>query len=218
MRLYKFRSLKNLQYVLDILLLERLHCAPYNKLNDPCEGWFISSQYIGLYYKSHFHGFSSTPQKTKKTVEDLYCNDSILKICSLSKTLSDIQLWSYYADGHQGVAIEIDFSGIEKDVTEVKYLSHLSEHSIGGLLSEGSKPEEVLSEKMIHWKYEEEYRIIQDAEFYPVIGKITGVYMGIRSERYRDILIKVVPPSIPLIHTKLNPFNLTIEPSEVIHH
>ncbi|MEI8205410.1 MAG: hypothetical protein WCG03_00870 [Kiritimatiellales bacterium] len=40
MLLYKYRSLENFEYVLDIILNEHLHCAPYENLNAPFEGIF----------------------------------------------------------------------------------------------------------------------------------------------------------------------------------
>jgi Protein of unknown function (DUF2971) len=213
MKLYKYRSLKNLQYVLDVILLERLYCAPYTELNDPCEGLFFSSQSIGVNSKS---GFYFLPSRTVKKVTDLHCtlkNSDSPRICSLSNTLSDVRLWSYYADSHKGVAIEIDFSGIESDVNKIKYLPQLQEHRIGTFLSEGSSTEEVLLNKTVHWEYEEEYRIIQGAQYYPIIGRITNIYLGINSNCYHDILKKVIPSSIPLINTKICHHNLTIEPS-----
>ena len=43
MKLYKYRSLHNLEFILDVLLNERLHCAPYTKLNGPFEGVFYTA-------------------------------------------------------------------------------------------------------------------------------------------------------------------------------
>ncbi len=36
--LYKFRSLENWKFVLDIVIHKRLHAAPFDELNDPMEG------------------------------------------------------------------------------------------------------------------------------------------------------------------------------------
>lgn len=38
---YKYRSLSNLRYFLDILIYKRLYMASYSELNDPMEGAFV---------------------------------------------------------------------------------------------------------------------------------------------------------------------------------
>lgn len=38
---YKYRSLSNLRYFLDILINKRLYMASYSELNDPMEGAFV---------------------------------------------------------------------------------------------------------------------------------------------------------------------------------
>ena len=47
MKLYKYRSLRrNLDFVLDILLNERLYCANYTALNDPLEGYYVDAPLV----------------------------------------------------------------------------------------------------------------------------------------------------------------------------
>ena len=43
MILYKYRSLENLEHVLDIILNQRLYCSTYPELNVPFEGLFITT-------------------------------------------------------------------------------------------------------------------------------------------------------------------------------
>lgn len=38
---YKYRSLSNLRYFLDILIYKRLYMTSYSELNDPKEGTFV---------------------------------------------------------------------------------------------------------------------------------------------------------------------------------
>ena len=216
MKLYKFRSLKNIQYVLDIIILERLHCASFYELNDPCEGLFFDDSYIGVPNESSFIYYKPT-RKRERSLRDTDTDTANLKICSLSETLSDIRLWSYYADSHGGVAVKIDFSGKEEEVKKVNYFSFLLEHTVRpSLLGATSTPKDVLSSKTIHWEYEKEYRIIQHSEYYSVSGRVTAVYAGINSKIYYDILKKIVPLSIMLFKTKLNPHNLEIETDGII--
>lgn len=41
MHYYKFRSLQNLRFFLDIIINERLYAAKYDELNDPMEGAYM---------------------------------------------------------------------------------------------------------------------------------------------------------------------------------
>jgi Protein of unknown function (DUF2971) len=213
MKLYKYRSLKNMEFVLDILLNERLHCAPYSELNDPFEGMFFSCFYpsdplFKIIYKP------GTKIRTPKSVTDIPFLFNKSKICSLSATLSDVRLWSYYADGHQGIALEIDFSGREGDIKAVSYVSELQERGSTLLEMISTSSEEVLSFKTTHWLYEQEYRIVQEGEYYPIPGRITAIYGGINiSDSHLDLLRKIVPRHIPIIQTKINPHTLEIEPN-----
>ena len=75
--------------------------------------------------------------------------------------------------------------------------------------------EKVLSCKTTHWLHEQEYRIIQEDEFYPVPGCITAIYAGINiSSRHGNLLKKIVPSHMPMIQTKINPHTLEIEPNK----
>ena len=103
MILYKYRSLSNIKFVLDILVNQRLHCARHDKLNDPLEGvfWYML-------------------QREKGVRRIGYDKNNHKRVCSLSKSLNDIRLWSYYAEGHQGVAIEINLDN-NNDLYPVDY-------------------------------------------------------------------------------------------------
>lgn len=45
-RLYRYRSLTNVDQELDALLKGYLYCSPYKNLNDPMEGLFTSSRLL----------------------------------------------------------------------------------------------------------------------------------------------------------------------------
>ncbi|CAG34903.1 DUF2971 domain-containing protein [Desulfotalea psychrophila] len=200
MKLYKFRSLDNLEFVLDILLNQRLYCSSYDSLNDPLEG---------LFYTIISPRGNQKRVRQYKSIDDLPTFNSDLKICSLSKSLEDIRMWSHYANGHTGVAIEIEFSDYEADVTEVNYDSGLKKH--GTTILAGATPNEVLSYKTEHWRYENEYRIIGQDEYYPIKGRVTAVYFGVRaSDFHKDILKKSVSNNISLLETRLDRKNIVV--------
>jgi len=227
MILYKYRSLANLEYVLDIILNQRLHCAIYPDLNDPFEGLFVTTTTITaadfLKNKIAFPMFVKLPIKLEKVKEakDLFGGTiDKVKICSLSSDLNDVRLWSYYADGHKGVVFEIDFSGLER-IYEVKYFEELSRGSLT-ILGQPS-PHELLSRKTKHWEFESEYRIIdesghlEEGKFFSIKDRIKAIYLGTRtSDIHHKLLTTIVPSEIPIYATKINKKTIKVEPSECI--
>lgn len=96
MKLYKYRSLRNnIDFVLDILINQRLYCADHAELNDPVEGGFYESRR----YSGPVMGIS-IPRSIDAAES--------LRVCSLSAPRDLVPLWSHYADSHAGVAIEVD--------------------------------------------------------------------------------------------------------------
>jgi len=226
MILYKYRTLENLEHVLDIILNQRLHCSTYPELNDPFEGLFITTTTLT---PSDFQKrkillpiFVKWPIKFKHTKElkDLIGAIDMVKICSLSSNLNDVRLWSYYADGHKGIVFEIDCSGLEK-IYEVKYSEELPRGVIS-LLGQTS-PHEVLSHKTKHWDFESEYRIIyedqylEEGKYFGIKGRIKAIYLGTRtSAHHRKLLNKIVPTEIPIYTTKINADKIKVEAGECI--
>jgi hypothetical protein len=213
MFLYKFKSLRNFDHVLDILLNERLHCAFYKDLNDPFEGIFWN-----VFGPAYIPSLTAAPiviPRSRKiaSIDDFVIEDECKNICSLSALKSDARLWSYYADNHKGIAIEIDFTGIEGDVSKVKYFPNLPEG--GTTLLAGSSAKEILSYKTTHWQYEEEYRIIYKDKYFPILKRIIAIYLGPRiSESHIELLMKVCPKGVTIFRTKLNHQEVTIDVAE----
>lgn len=202
MKLYKFRSLDNLEFVLDILLNERLYCSTYESLDDPLEG---------LFYTIINPLGTSMKLLQYKCIDDLPTYNSDLRICSLSSSFRDIRMWSHYASGHTGVAIEIDFENHLSDATEVNYKLGLQKH--GTTLLAGSTPTEVLSYKTKHWDYEDEYRIIRKDDYYPITGRISAVYFGVRTtDFHKELLKKSSPRCIKFVDTRLDRKNIVVRP------
>lgn len=218
MKLYKYRSLENFEFVLDIILNERLHCTKYQNLNDPFEGLFFSI----IYPRREYGGLPSliSERKTLKSLQDLSIFINRRKICSLSATLKEVRLWSHYADKHKGIAIEIDFPNELPSVHEVTYVDELREYEDGVTFLTsltGPTPEEVLSFKTMHWEFEKEYRIIQKEEFFSIAGRISAIYAGIRtSDNHLALLRRLTPNEIPIFETKIDGRKIEIEPKKQI--
>ena len=154
-----------------------------------------------------------------------------IKICSLSSDLNDVRLWSYYADGHKGIVFEIDFSGLETKLHEVHYSEKLPwgvspQRKVSSLLSGWTKPHDVLSRKTNHWKFESEYRIIdeskylEEGEYFDIKDRIRAIYLGTRTnDIYPNkvkLLKKIVPSEIPIYMTRINKEKVIVEPGECI--
>jgi len=217
MKLYKYRSLANLEHTLDILLNEKLHCAPYDQLNDPFEGLFLSVAHwggmsgivAGSMLPGGGYGYIPAVKQPKSLSEPPIPGGT--RVCSLSASLSDVRLWSYYADGHRGIAIEIDFEGMAIQPHKVEYVNQLKE--INNALYTGTETTEILRIKTNHWAYEKEFRIISEEEFIPTPERISGVYFGLRTpEHFQTLLLSNIPKSIPVYSTKLNSDSIQIEP------
>lgn len=206
MKLYKFKSLRNFDHVIDILLNERLHCAVYKDLNDPFEGIFWTTFGPALVRPS------VVIPKTRRmsTVEEVPLNPDCKNICSLSASKSDVRLWSYYADNHKGVAIEIDFSGKEDFISKVSYSLDLPEGST--TLLGGSSTRDILSCKTKHWEYEQEYRIIQAEKYFLIPGMIIAIYLGPRvPENHAQLLRKCCPGGLSVFNTRLDMKKIVVE-------
>lgn len=205
MILYKYRSLQNLDHVLDILHHSRLYCARYLELNDPFEGLFSTTIHIPRNKRAMFSFFRLPDTYTRtKSVDDLSLSSKDkVRICSLSSSLSDVRLWSHYADGNRGIALEIDFSGIEDQIHEVKYSERLPSYGFGILGA--PNPIEVLTHKTIHWNWESECRIIHEGEYFDISNRLKAIYVGTRiKDTHLAFLDKMKPSAIPIIHTEID--------------
>jgi hypothetical protein len=205
MILYKYRSLQNLNHVLDILHHSRLYCARYLDLNDPFEGLFSTAIRIPPHERVKFPFFLLPETYTlTKSVDDLYLSSKDrVRICSLSSSLSDVRLWSHYADGYRGIGLEIDFSGIEDSIYEVKYSEQLP--SYGYTVLTAPSPIEVLTRKTIHWKWESEFRIICEEEYFDISNRLRSIYVGARiKDIHLGLLDKMKQSAIPIIHTEID--------------
>ncbi|TET22111.1 MAG: DUF2971 domain-containing protein [Candidatus Aminicenantes bacterium] len=230
MKLYKFRSLcgqKALKNALDIIENERLYCSDYKKLNDPFEGLF----YI-IFYPQFRKAFSPAFQteENKKSVNDLSENNAESwtkivdesKICSLSKTRHDVRMWSLYADSCRGIAIEIDFPDCTSGFLEVNYEKTLMEYDAN--VMPHLTPEKIFSFKTKHWKYEDEYRVVQNEEYYQIKenkGRIICIYLGVLIKAcHKEKILKLVSGKdnkIPVYSTKLNKKDIKIVRNELLN-
>lgn len=192
MRLFKYRAIDDLWLSLDIILNNRVWCSKWDSLNDPLEGYYDSS--FGNVFNEQV---------------DIRRNE--WRICAFSGSIDSFLLWSHYASGHKGIAIEIDIPDDNKDFTKVSYspFSPIFTH-----ISESMRDQRNLFEvKTQDWSYEEEYRIICKDQFYELPNSVSKVYLGhkIPPDRAR-ILRSVLPSHIKVIQMRLDGFQGKVVP------
>ena len=217
MKLYKFRAFDNIEYTMDIIMKERLYCADYKSLNDPFEGLFstIEMQSIGVLKIGGAPGihFAQSCQKTSyKTIDQLPALEKPPLICSLSCSMSDVRMWSLYASGHTGCAIEVDLEVEGNKIVGVTYDKGIRHFK--NKLRDDTKAVDILSFKTNHWEYEKEYRIFSEEKFYSVNGKITGIYLGFRvQDIHKDLIVRCTPKEIPIYETRIEEKTVEIIPN-----
>ena len=89
--LYKYKSLQNFKFFVDIILKKRLYASKYKDLNDPMEGQY--------YYREG--------ELRREIKEKILSQKNEYRICSLSRINNNELMWSHYADGQRGVAVGV---------------------------------------------------------------------------------------------------------------
>lgn len=186
MKGYKYRDLKHFERDLNSLLKNQIYAPPFVELNDPFEG--ECNEEITHLAKLLGNLFNVDSSEVAKSIEEIKNFKTKLGIYSMSKTYSEVLLWSHYADSHFGYCIEYDISKLkEKNLATltvnelmVNYQSQpatLSYKDIGS----NSLLQKLYATKSLRWKYEEEIRLIFDTsslkDYHP--SALTGIYFGL---------------------------------------
>lgn len=176
MRAFKFRSSNQIEYVFDILINKRLHCADWKDLNDPMEGLY--------YYQGNGRG-----NEIEERVKGIRRAKRNYKVCSLSKTYDSHLLWAHYANGFKGVAIELDLPEQDPNIREVNSRGVFAFVDMNNFRTEEEAARKILFSKYHEWEYEQEVRILHDEKWYQLTNPIIRVIAGPRMD---DSLFKVL--------------------------
>lgn len=131
------------------------------------------------------------------------------RVCSLSRELHDVRVWSYYADSCRGCAIEFELPE-GPPIFPMNYGDGLRHFEKG--LTQDSTASEILSYKTAHWQHEVEYRIIGVDEFFPAIGQVTSIYLGPRVNTLHEQLIRSIAGNIPIVNMQLDTTSVRVIP------
>ena len=181
--LYKYRTLNNYKYFVDIILKNRLYASKYKDLNDPMEGQYLYGD-----------------GELNETIRDKLRNDKgDLRICSLSRTKNNELMWSHYTNGQRGVAIGVRIDNLQNTVKPVQYKGIAK---INANEYNDQTAIEILSNKLGVWEYEQEERAFIRGKHYinvEVIEIITGRVMSPQDYSFLRELVQLVNPNIKII-------------------
>ena len=184
---YKYRALEPWEYLLDILVNERLYAANFQGLNDPMEGMFTYSK------------DQVSPGFIKMMVEE----KARLGICSLSQTHLNTVMWSYYAAAHKGVVIGMSIDVKQKDILDVSKVTYAKNISFRGFYGSDAETEarKVLSKKLSAWKHENEVRVFSRSQFVTV--QVRQVFLGCQMPQvHQELLRRMLQRINPEIEVK----------------
>lgn len=150
--LYKYQKFdpndyQRMVWLRELLSTGNVHCSVYSAMNDPMEGVF---EYMSM-----------DNEDVHRAIEQIRYGKIDHKICCLTRSYQHNLMWAYYADGHQGICVEVD------DVLEpknnykrfdIKYSRQMP------LISNGTNVEDaiikILTTKSKQWKHEQEVRYL----------------------------------------------------------
>ncbi|MEC6830430.1 DUF2971 domain-containing protein [Photobacterium toruni] len=147
---YKYKSLSNFEFVLDILLRERLYASQYSELNDFMEGVIKIDGTIP-------EGLEET---WKNKLEEL-------RVCCFTPDDSNTLMWAHYADGGRGCVIEFELL----PSSEAVKVSYSKKPKVSKNQLTTDKAIEILKYKDSSWKYEKEFRCITSDTYVPIAVK-----------------------------------------------
>lgn len=175
MAYFKFRSISNWKWLKAIFDDNSLYASSFSKLNDPMEGYYYHS---GL---------------SKEELSQILEHKNSYRICSLSKTSTDVCMWAFYGDSGKGVCLEVEPVGnsVWKGPLDVNYVDDLpSIESLVERLGPFEAIENILNTKLKRWETEQEIRFLNPAglEQLPII--IKKVILGYNISDYHRKKIK----------------------------
>ena len=172
--LYKYRSLKDLERFLSIIIERKLYGALYSEMNDPMEGYY---QY--------------DPSIDKNLLKSILEGKQKRYICSLSKRGNIGLMWTHYCDENKGCCLEVEVTSKTWDRLDVSYEEQMP------TLSPGMTAKDLLKVKAKMWNYEEEVRYLspefpKDKRRPQLAVKIHRIFIGCKVEKSKKAHLKKI--------------------------
>lgn len=170
MKAYKFKGAEQIPHAFDIIFNSRLYCADWSNLNDPMEGMFACSY------------DSAAENDVKNVVAQIVREKKQLRVCSLSETFNCHLLWSHYASGFKGLAIEVELPANSAAVRKVSYRGVFAGLNLDGGVNAQHAAEDILGSKYDEWSYEREIRVLYRDTYFSLAAPVRHVIAGHRME------------------------------------
>jgi hypothetical protein len=208
--LYRYRPLKNFDRDIESIKDASLHCAPFNTLNDPMEGFYTSSKRLR---ESERYSF------LKRLIAS---NKALLGICSFSEVHNNELMWAHYADQYRGICIAYNFASLQSNLDHNVEFIRLSYSEKAPTLHSKEDADflakRALSCKNYRWLYEREWRLLAPMEniSYRKVRCVTCVYLGsrIQPEHSRRIIAEMKSLGIPTKRMLIDRYSMAFEPCE----
>ena len=180
MMFYKYRTLDNFQFLLDIIVNNRLYAAKFDDLNDPMEGAYTTKDIVD----DAFH-------------DELKEHIGKIKICSLSENSDSPLMWAHYANGNRGCVIGLELP-VNAKPQAVKY-DGPSQINLYREMTPEERARKVLTYKSDFWENEQEIRTFVEDGLYQKV-KVREITFGEKADRTAvSIIKKVVEKVAPAI-------------------
>ena len=184
--LFKYRSLDNWRFLLDIVVNNRLYAAPFKDLNDPMEG-------------RYYYGGDELTKAFRKLVR---ARKDDWRICSLTRDPHNTLMWSYYAGGHTGVALGLAVQN--PSVYQIRKVFYDSQIGIGpnsGRMPPAKVALDILSQKQLSWEHEKEVRVFSPQPFVPI--RLREIKVGVKvspgDRELLDVLVRKTNPRVRIV-------------------
>lgn len=209
-KLYKFMPHEG-EYIKSLLLNEIWFSNP-SAFNDPydCASVYWEEGELSNYLRKVLSSEILAEHSINEIVSNAY--DSLrshTKISCFTEKLYNMPMWAHYANNHQGICVEYDFSQLDaeddfsKQLFPVGYQEHRYDITNLMKISIGDKPDMriyllyfLFLIKHQSWEYESEWRVILHSEnkrsgLVKCPIKPTAVYFGLNCKEYESTLIKL---------------------------
>ena len=198
MKLYKYKSLRDPWFILDMVVNRRLYCAHWSELNDPLEGRY--ELYLGERSSKLANIMTSRIEEAKDS----------FRVASLSADPTNFLMWSHYADGHKGVVIEVDIPDDHPDLTKVVYTPFSSVFSEKAQTQQDMR--HLFNGKGEEWAYEQEYRLITDRKFFDLESPVSRVLIGPAIDADKENILRVLlPDQVEIVGMELDQVQGTLK-------
>jgi|GEM_PF-5341531 len=221
-RLYKYRSLASLEqrnYFRRSIQENTIYFADPSKTNDlyDCYPKAIISSVDDLrqYFIGYCWDFSESEDFNNEVIDglvtkytdqkflhqylsDKFKNESRTSIFCLSKTPTNINQWTFYADENRGVCLEYLVNKEKNNIYDITYQNHRVEIEFPRLMIDDQyaleKQIEIYTTKSTEWKIEDEVRILglapeNNISLNDLDIKISGIIYGMNTNKDTESLV-----------------------------